>query len=42
MAGRSQKPKGVAKGKKPQRPEQNNEATADEFEQEGMGVASKE
>ena len=42
MAGRSQKPNGFAKGKKPHRPEQNNEATVDEFEQEGMGVASKE
>ena len=42
MARRSQKPKGIAKGKKPQHPEQNNEATVEEFEQEGMGVASKE
>jgi len=42
VAGASRKPKGGAKGKKPSRPEQNHEATVDEFEREGMGVASKE
>jgi hypothetical protein len=42
MAGKSRKPKHAAKGKKPSRPEQNHEATVDEFEREGMGVASKE
>jgi hypothetical protein len=42
VAGASRKPKGGAKGKKPTRPEQNHEATVDEFEREGMGVASKE
>jgi len=42
VAGRSPKRKGGAKGKKPPRPEQNHEATVDEFEREGMGVAAKE
>jgi len=42
VAGRSPKRKGGAKGKKPARPEQNHEATVDEFEREGMGVAAKE
>ena len=43
MAGRSPKPKLRAKaGKKPTRPEQNHEATVEEFEREGMGVAPKE
>jgi hypothetical protein len=43
VAGRSPKPKPRGKtGKKPPRPEQNHEATADEFEREGMGIASKE
>jgi hypothetical protein len=42
VPGRNPKPKGGAKGKKPSRPEQNHEATVDEFEREGMGVASKE
>jgi hypothetical protein len=43
VAGRSPKPKPRAKaGNKPPRPEQNHEATIDEFEREGMGVASKE
>jgi hypothetical protein len=42
MAGGNRKPKAGAKGKKPSRLEQNHEATVDEFEREGMGVASKE
>jgi hypothetical protein len=42
VAGRSPKQKAVAKGKKPTRPEQNHEATVDEFEREGMGLAAKE
>jgi len=43
VAGRSPKPKPPGKtGKKRPRPEQNHEATVDEFEREGMGVASKE
>jgi hypothetical protein len=43
VAGKSPKlkPRGKA-GKSPPRPEQNHEATVDEFEREGMGVASKE
>jgi len=43
LTGRSPKPKPRAKaGKKLARLEQNHEATVDEFEREGMGVASKE
>ena len=43
LTGRSAKAKPRAKaGKKPSRHEQNHEATVDEFEREGMGVASKE
>jgi hypothetical protein len=42
VTGGSRKPKGGAKGKKPSRLEQNHEATVDEFEREGMGVAAKE
>jgi hypothetical protein len=43
LAGRSPKPKPRGKaGKKPPRHEQNHEATVDEFEREGMGVAPKE
>ncbi|MFL6758950.1 hypothetical protein [Sphingomonas sp.] len=43
MAGRSPKPKPRGKEtRKPPRPEQNHEATVEEFEREGMGVASKE
>jgi hypothetical protein len=43
VAARSQKPTPQGKGgKKPPRPEPNHEATVDEFEREGMGVASKE
>jgi hypothetical protein len=43
LAGRSPKAKSRGKtGKKPPRHEQNHEATADEFEREGMGIASKE
>jgi hypothetical protein len=43
VAGRSPKPKPRGKaGKKLPRLEQNHEATVDEFEREGMGVASKE
>jgi hypothetical protein len=43
LAGKSPKPTSRGKaGKKPPRHEQNHEATVDEFEREGMGVASKE
>jgi hypothetical protein len=42
VAGKTPKPRPVAKGKKRSRPEQNHEATVDEFEREGMGVAAKE
>ena len=43
VAARSPKPKPKGEtGRKPSRPEQNHEATADEFEREGMGVAPKE
>jgi hypothetical protein len=42
VAGKSRKPKAVAKAKKPSRLEQNQEATVEEFEREGMGVAAKE
>jgi hypothetical protein len=42
VAGGSRKRKAGMKGKKPSRPEQNHEATVDEFEREGMGVAAKE
>jgi hypothetical protein len=43
VAARSPKPKpGGKSGKKPARHEQKHEATVEEFEREGMGVASKE
>jgi hypothetical protein len=43
LAGRSPKPKPRGKaGKKPPPHGQNREATVEEFEREGMGVASKE
>jgi hypothetical protein len=43
LAGKSPKAKPRGKAvKKPPRHEQNHEATIDEFEREGMGVASKE
>jgi hypothetical protein len=43
VAGRSPKSKPRGKtSKKPPRHEQKHEATVDEFEREGMGVASKE
>jgi hypothetical protein len=42
MAARSQKRKAGTKAKKPPRSEQNHEATVDEFERKGMGIAAKE
>jgi len=43
VAARSPKQKPAGKsGKRPPRHEQSHEATVDEFEREGMGVASKE
>ncbi len=43
VAARSPKQKpGGKSGQRPPRNEQNHEATVDDFEQEGMGVASKE
>ncbi|MFL6721686.1 MAG: hypothetical protein ACJ8FT_07790 [Sphingomonas sp.] len=43
MAGRSPKPKSRGKdSKKLPPPEHNHEVTVEEFEREGMGVASKE
>ena len=43
VASKGPKPKlGGKSGKRPPRHEQNHEATVDEFEREGMGVAPKE